>query len=384
MTETTESYRHLGPFSDWPAAARADHPLYPAALPGAATRERVRAVLNFGANDAQPADVRTDARWERDGVTGEAVSWSVGYGPRTEAWMLTPTGATGPLPGVVALHDHGGFKWYGKEKIADGPDDPAPFLQAFRERYYGGRAYANAMARAGFAVLVPDTFLWGSRRFPMAAMPETIHALVAASRSLWAPTVDAGLPEEIAAYHAAAGHHEHWIERYCTVLGITLAGVVAHEDRVALAYLRARAEVDAARVGCIGLSGGGNRAALLAATADHLTATAIVGLMSTYAALLDHNMAHTWMFFPHGWAREGDWPDLAASRAPTPLLVQYDRDDSLFTPEGMQAAHETLAARYTAAGAPDAYTGQFYPGSHKFDLPMQTAAFAWLTQTLND
>ena len=33
----------------------------------------------------------------------------VGYGPRTEAWLLKPVGAKGRLPGVVALHDHGGF-----------------------------------------------------------------------------------------------------------------------------------------------------------------------------------------------------------------------------------------------------------------------------------
>jgi hypothetical protein len=100
-------------------------------------------------------------------------------------------------------------------------------------------------------------------------------------------------------------------------------------------------------------------------------------MMSTYTDLLDHNVAsHTWMFFPAGWARYGDWPDLAACRAPSPLLVQYDLDDDLFTVEGMRAAH------YAGAGHPEQYTGEFYPGPHKFDLPMQTAAFAWLKQHL--
>jgi dienelactone hydrolase len=37
------------------------------------------------------------------------VSWSVGYGPRTFAYLLRPVGPNKPLPGVVALHDHGGF-----------------------------------------------------------------------------------------------------------------------------------------------------------------------------------------------------------------------------------------------------------------------------------
>jgi hypothetical protein len=39
-----------------------------------------------------------------------------------------------------------------------------------------------------------------------------------------------------------------------------------------------------------------------------------VGLMSMYEGLLDHNLSPTWMFFPFGWARYGDWPDLAAYR----------------------------------------------------------------------
>ena len=73
---------------------------------------------------------------------------------------VCPAGAPGPLPGIVALHDHGGFKFYGKEKIAEGPDTPPQVIADFWTTYYGGRAWANALAREGFAVLIPDTFLW--------------------------------------------------------------------------------------------------------------------------------------------------------------------------------------------------------------------------------
>jgi hypothetical protein len=105
--------------------------------------------------------------------------------------------------------------------------------------------------------------------------------------------------------------------------------------------------------------------------------------MSTYAGLLDHNVeCHTWMLFPHGWARYGDWPDIAACRAPMPLLVQYDRWDNLFSPEGMQAAHERLHNHYATVGQPNRYTGQFHDNPHVFDLAMQQAAFAWLQAEL--
>jgi dienelactone hydrolase len=159
-----------------------------------------------------------------------------------------------------------------------------------------------------------------------------------------------------------------------------MAGVVAFEDRVALNYLLSRADVDAGHIGCIGLSGGGNRAALLTATHDSIQATVIIGLMTTYPSLLDHNMSHTWMLFPFGWSRHGDWPDIAASRAPLPLLVQYDLDDDLFTKDGMRDAHTRLQNHYASVGKPAVYTGQFYPGPHKFDLEMQAVAFDWLRE----
>jgi len=359
-------FAHLGPFSDFVAAAARSRPLFPLAPPGPETQRAVLDTLSFAPGPAQPQAVAAGRSWERDGVAGEEVSWSPGYGPRTHAWLLRPAGARDRLPGIVALHDHGGFKYYGKEKIADGPGDAPALPASFRLECYGGRAWANALAREGFAVLVPDTFLWGSRRFPW----EIVSG-------------GDGVAEEAAAYNAAAGPHEHVVEKYCSVLGTTLAGVVSFEDRVAAAYLAGREDVDGDALGCLGLSGGGCRAALLGATCDQVRATVVVGMMSTYEGLLDHNIvSHTWMFFPQGWGRHGDWTDLAACRAPSPLLVQYDRDDGLFTPEGMEAAHRRLAAHYESVGRPEAYEGRFYPGPHKFDLEMQDAAFAWLARQL--
>lgn len=376
----TQYYQHLGIFSDWVQAARDQQPLYPTARPGMETQQRVREVLGFCNQPEMPRDVQSEQRWERDGLIGEEVSWSVGYGPRTHAYVLKPANTNQSLPGIVALPDHGGFKFHGKEKIADGLTAPPPVLVEYRKQLYGGRAYANALAQAGFVVLVPDVFLWGSRKFPLDAMPDPVRDITAAA--LKASPPDDATPFEIAQYNTAAYHHEHWIAKYCNVLGTSLAGVVSHEDRVATNYLLSREDVIPNRIGCIGLSGGGGRAALLNATHDHIAATVIVGLMSTYEGLLDHNMSHTWIIFPFGWARYGDWPDLAACRAPAPLLVQYDLDDKLFTEQGMRDADSRLRAHYASVSNPGAYVGQFYPGPHKFDLEMQASAFAWLKQSL--
>jgi dienelactone hydrolase len=377
----TQTYQHLGIFSDWVDAAHRQGALFPDAAPGIETQQRLREVLGFGQRPETPLDVRSENQWERDGVVGEEVSWWVGYGPRTHAYLLKPTNAQGRLPGIIALHDHSAYKFYGKEKIADGPAGQMPGIQALRDIEYGGRAYANALAREGFVVLVPDCFLWGSRKFPL----ETMTAAVGDRAAKWAEFTDAVRTEftdasdEIQHYNAVAIDHEHCAEKYCNMLGTSLAGMISHEDRFAVNYLRSLADVQPDRVGCIGLSGGGARAALLNATHDAIAAAVIIGMMTTYEALLDHNIAtHSWMLFPSGWARHGDWPDIAACRAHSPLLVQYDLDDDLFTPAGMQAAHERLSTISRSAGSPGAYTGQFYPGLHKFDLEMQKAAFAWL------
>lgn len=330
-------------------------------------------------------DARVEDHWERDGILGEEVSWSVGYGPRTRGWVLKPAGTSEPLPGVLALHGHDGMKFYGKEKVADGPGETAPVVAGLRENMYSGRAFANELAREGFAVLAHDVFLWGSRRFLFEDMPETTQRIGASTRDLVAEVGDAPgeIPPEVALYDAAAHHHEHLVEKYCTLLGTTLAGVAAHEDRVAANYLLSRPDVAPEHVGCVGLSGGGCRSALLQATCDHVAAAVVVGMMSTHEALLDGRVEpHTWMFFPDGWARHGDWPDLAACRAPSPLLVQYARNDHLFPMEGMLAAHERIADHYSGTGHPEAYTGQFHEGPHKFDLRMQGAAFAWLREWL--
>jgi len=367
-------------FSDWVAAAQSRQPLYPFAPPGVETQARVRDVLGFCGGDESPRDPAVDARWERDGVAGELLSWSVGYGPRTQAVVLRPAGVTDPLPGVVALHDHGGFKYYGKEKIADGPDATPPVLAAYRAKFYDGRAYPNDLARAGFTVLVHDTFMWGSRAFPVETMPMPVRDMAAAQLRMSPPEMV--VPVEVEFYNLAAAHHEHWAAKYANVLGATLAGVVCYEDRVAANYLLSRPDVRGQRIGCIGLSGGGNRAAMLNATHDRMGSAVIVGQMSTYAGLLDHNMSHAWMLFPAGWARYGDWPDLAACRAPSPLLVQYDLGDDLFTEQGMRDADWRLRACFAAAGRPDGYSGEFYGGPHKFDRAMQASAFEWLARTL--
>ena len=376
------TYQHLGAYSDIVDAAQTQGPVYPMAAPGKETQKKVRQVLGWN-QSPDNIDLRIEKRWQRDGLDCEQLSWSVGYGPRTEAWLFKPQNVAKPLSAILALHDHGGFKYTTKEKIADGPAQVPDHISSRRD-LYDGRAWVNTLAKQGFVVLVHDVFLWGSRRFDIDTMKTALGYWIKTPEALIQQEFENhGQPIEVTEYNHFARHFEHVVAKYLNVLGANLAGVINFEDRIALNYLRSRPDVNSTKVACVGLSGGGARSGLLRATGEGLEAAVIVGMMSTYPGLLDHNIeCHTRMFFPDNWSRYGDWPDLVACQAPAPLLVQYDQDDDLFTPEGMQAAHERLQAHYTAVGVPEAYTGQFYPGPHKFDLEMQDAAFVWLKDIL--
>lgn len=374
------TYHDLGSYSDWVAAAESAHALFPRLKPGKAAQRMVRALLDFSIGDEQPQTATIDRQWSTPQIIGEEISWSVGYGPRTRAWLLRPRHAPDRrLPAVVALHDHGAFKYYGKEKIADGPDGTAPFVAALRREFYGGRAFANALAEQGFAVLVPDVFLWGSRRFALSSMPAWARPGKMGREYENGPVTRA----KIEAYNQAANEHEHVVEKCCTLLGTTLAAVVGYEDRVAINYLRSRDDVDAKRIGCVGLSGGGCRAALLQATCKDIRAAVIVAMMSRYKPLLDaHVKYHTWMLWPPGLSRVGDWPDVAACRAPSPLMVQYASRDPLFPLAAMRGAHQVLREHYRRVGSAKNYVGRFFPVPHCFDRKMQKVAFAWLRAEL--
>jgi len=208
----------------------------------------------------------------------------------------------------IVFHDHGAFKYFGKEKIANGLEGAAPGMAHYRSQFYGGAAIALELAKRGFVVLAHDAFAFGSRRFPLEDMPTEMQE----SATLLAERGDGKLPWEIRRYNAAAILHEHLIEKYCAILGGSFAALIAHDDRVALDCLLTLPEVDPARIGCLGLSGGGARAVFLRAVRDEVRATVVVGMMSTYERLLDrHVQAHSWLFFPRGGKPFGDWQNQA-------------------------------------------------------------------------
>ena len=80
--------------------------------------------------------------------------------------------------------------------------------------------------------------------------------------------------------------------------------------------------------------------------------------------------------------RDLDYPEIVGLAAPKPVLVLNCNQDALFTVPEMQRADRMLTEVYAKAGGPDRYRASFYEGGHKFDLEMQTEAFAWFDKWL--
>ncbi len=153
---------------------------------------------------------------------------------RPDVWVTAtayvPTGVTGKVPAVLAVHGH----WRGARR------DPV-----VQSRCLG-------LVKLGFFVLVVDAFGAGERH----------------------PTVALG------GYHGALVGSTLW------PAGMTLLGVQVHENRRAVDYLITRPEVDGTKLGITGASGGGNQSMYAGALDERFSAVVPVCSVGTYQSYL--------------------------------------------------------------------------------------------------
>jgi dienelactone hydrolase len=314
-------------------------------------------------------------QFEYDGLHIEKLTWQLPYGRPTEAILLKPIQAKGKLPAILALHDHGGNKYFGTKKITKTDDNQHPMIVSHQKEYYESQAWANEMAKKGYVVLVSDAFAFGSRRVMMQDVPTQLREGLTDN--------DPEKQENIDAYNGWANSHEQVMARSLFSAGTTWPAVFIAEDQKALDVLCARADVDATNIGCCGLSGGGLRTVFLGGLDDRIKCAVPVGFMTTWSDFLLHkSFTHTWMTYVPLLPNELDFPEILSLRTPLPTLVLNDTEDRLFTLSEMQKADTILSEIYKKANAADHYKCSFHAGPHKFDKKMQAEAFDWFDKWL--
>jgi dienelactone hydrolase len=338
-------------------------------LPKWQTRARAR-VMDRLLYPTPPGKPQADVigKSDHDGYTLERLTLHTTPDLRVPAFLLIPKNTKLPAPGIVALHDHGGFYLWGKEKILAQPGEH-PVLTAFRERYYSGRSIAVELVRQGYVVLVTDMYYWGERRLMYAADPQGLR-----DRSLALTQTD------IDAFNRRSSQNEQLVARSLFTAGISWPGLMLWDDLRALEYLAQRPEVDAQRLGCAGLSVGGYRSFMLAALAPRIKAAVAVGWMTSFPKQIRRHVVNTvgLTFHVAGLLRDLDLPDLSALIAPRALMVINGSRDGLFHPDGVKDAFAKIQACYTKAGSPQRQNCRMYDAPHEFNAQMQADAWEWL------
>ena len=271
------------------------------------------------------------------------------------AYLLIPKGQ-GPFPAVVALHDHGAHFSIGKEKVVrpfEVNEAVAQDAAEWTAKYYGGRYIGDHLASQGYVVFAIDALFWGER-----GRKEGVEYL-----------------------------SQQRLSANLLHLGMTWNGVITWDDIRSAEFIASLPEVDPSRIGAVGLSMGGHRTWMLAATSDHIAAGAAICWMGTSDVLTrpgnNQTSGHSAysMLIPN-LRNYLDYPDVASIAAPKPMLFYNGTKDGLFPIEGVENAYAKMQGVWDSQGHGDKLETKLWPVPHEFNAEMQDEAFTWLNVQL--
>jgi dienelactone hydrolase len=169
-----------------------------------------------------------------------------------------------------------------------------------------------------------------------------------------------------------------WVSR-----GYTPAGLEAWSGIRALDYLETRSDVDPAKFGVTGRSGGGAYSWWIAALDDRIKVAApTAGITTLRNHVIDGAVeGHCDCMFMVNY-RRWDYDRVAALVAPRPLLISNTDKDSIFPLDGVISLHARVRQVYKALGADEKLGLQIAEGPHKDLQPLNIGAFAWFERFL--
>jgi dienelactone hydrolase len=185
---------------------------------------------------------------------------------------------------------------------------------------------------------------------------------------------------EIQGIHHGTHRENMW---WWNARGYTPAGVEAWNAIRAIDYLQSRPEVDPARIGVTGRSGGGAYSWTTVALDDRVRAAApVAGITDLQNHVVDGAVeGHCdCMFFvnTYGW----DYPLLAALSAPRPLLICNSDKDWIFPLDGVVRLHSKVKKIYELHNATNKLGLLITEGPHKDTQDLQVPVFRWFNRHL--
>jgi dienelactone hydrolase len=288
------------------------------------------------------------AKQDRGTYVARKVVFNLTGDSRVLGLMLVPKGE-GPFPAVLLLHDHGARFDIGKEKVIEPFDVPPQRLASahqWADECYGGRFIGDELAKRGYVCFATDALNWSDRG-------------------------GAGYEGQ----QALASNLMHF--------GMSLAGLIAHEDLRAAEFLATRPEVDARRVAAVGLSMGAFRTWQVAALSDRISAGAAICWMATTKGLMVPGNNQTGGQSAFTMTHPGlfaylDYPDAASIACPKPMLFYNGTQDALFPVPSVREAYAKLRRVWESQHAGERLVTKLWQAPHVFNRQMQDEVFAWL------
>jgi dienelactone hydrolase len=303
----------------------------------------------------------------------EEIEFNTAKNIRVQGSLLIPNTNEKNYPAIIALHDHGGFYYYGREKIIEGVNEPE-ILRNFKSEAYCGRSWATEIVKRGYIVLCIDAFYFGSRKIDLVAISDEIKGRCPYKID----EKDYDKNDYIYKYNKNCGYLESLLVKHILLSGTTWPGMLFHDDRKCIDYLYTRKEVNKEKIGCCGLSIGGFRSVHLAALDSRIKCSVIAGWMTTYNSLLYNRLRdHTYMIYIPGLTNYLDLPDIMSMTVPNPVFIQQCTKDMLFNYEGMYKSCQIIEKVYDKLGYNEKCRYEFYDNKHEFNLNMQEDAFNW-------
>jgi len=187
------------------------------------------------------------------------------------------------------------------------------------------------------------------------------------------------IAETFALHHGVESQEMYdWYSR-----GYTPAGVEVWNAMRAIDYLETRPEVDPARIGMTGRSGGAAMSWFTAAVDPRVKVVAPVMGISTYAANVRENTQrlHCDCMFAIN-SQLHDMLHQGALIAPRPLLMMHGKLDALFPVAGYEEFQEKIGGLYGAYGHADDFGNVVVNTAHKDSDYLREQAIRWFDRHL--
>lgn len=154
------------------------------------------------------------------------------------------------------------------------------------------------------------------------------------------------------------------LSTFLLAMGQTMAGYRVFETLRCVDYLLTREDVDADRIGCMGISGGGLVCSFATAIDNRISAAVVSGFTNTFQASI-LSIHHCIDNYVPGLSLVAEMPDLLGLIAPRPLLVEAGARDPIFPVHASLEAFEKIRSVYQLLGIEEKLELDLFEGAHE-------------------